>query len=623
MTYKVGGLIEAADYNQLVFGLPQPSNNPDVDFVNYNTIIKNRNLMGFWLIQDGSKNLYDQTMNPLTGTVGLGASTTIKSTGLKAPAILFNTGNQNTSYAVISGSDTATKFKLTSATTSNFTIEAWIYPTPNIGGASSNYQMIVSKNTEYQVARMNDGRIVVGVNWGTTGITGLVDGQWIIPPQNTCVAPVNTKTHVAVTVSGTTLKIYLNGVQEYQTTITRKVVTSSNFLYIGARKNSVNTPAYTQLFYGEIADVRIWNCARTQSQISNSLNYTLGAKKTVVMDGVNVNAEVPTINGVLGEGYGDVGWGQPTLDYVAPGDTVTAAQWNSAIQAMNRMSSHLPELFATSGVGNLDAVAQYDVIKYNKGIESYNSIITSYIDTFYNNRLSAGSQEATTTTTATVPDMGYNPVAIFKFKVKFQHGNKARYFFNAGGQLKIEFQYPSGTNAADNAFSALGTNTGVLYISAPKTGYVYLNTNTLPKQTLTTYTGRKFTGVTLVTPNSQFVYTPTGKTVKTLRENHGYHAHTTTPTVILKRTAEDMSITKGTAYKDSHIEIYSSSNGTQGSLGDSGNELYFDIHWKKIGGALPITGAVITKLSVVYPSTAYLTNTWGTPTVTYTTTTTA
>lgn len=130
----------------------------------------------------------------------------------------------------------------------DFTIEAWIYPTANAGSSNSE---IVSYGASgqldgwhfYQVASTNV--LSFGLNYA-----GLI-------VSSSAALSLNTWTHVAVTRSGTTFKLWINGTNDgTATSSTTQSTNGSDLLYVG-------TGSYSQgadrSFVGYIDDLRITN----------------------------------------------------------------------------------------------------------------------------------------------------------------------------------------------------------------------------------------------------------------------------------------------------------------------------------------------------------------------------
>ena len=140
---------------------------------------------------------------------------------------------------------------------SPYTIEAWIKP--NV---------------------MNSGGIV---GWGNYGANNQVNalrlyagGIHVYWWNNDLDAPVGSLTdgwhHVATTFDGTTRKIYVDGVVRAAANASgHNVTTTANF--------AIGKTYSTEYFNGQIDEVRIWNIARTDSQIADYLNERLAGNE--------------------------------------------------------------------------------------------------------------------------------------------------------------------------------------------------------------------------------------------------------------------------------------------------------------------------------------------------------
>ena len=133
------------------------------------------------------------------------------------------------------------------AGTNQITVEAWIKRS-----ASGSLQTVMSN---YQGAypflfRIDNNNIKMYVNSGAsvTSASTISEGTW---------------THIAGTYDGVNLKVYINGVLEGSVGYTNDFIASSNDFKIGG-----GLANNTEYFIGDIADVRIWNVARTQSEIA-------------------------------------------------------------------------------------------------------------------------------------------------------------------------------------------------------------------------------------------------------------------------------------------------------------------------------------------------------------------
>jgi hypothetical protein len=142
--------------------------------------------------------------------------------------------------------------------TNRFTVEAWVNPAMLTG-----WRTVVIKETADGLAYAvyaNDnapkpaayGRIAgEGASRSSTGTTQL---------------PVNTWTHLAATYDGTTLRVFVNGVEAGTTPMTGSLVTSANALSIGG------SLVWGEYFEGLIDEVRIYNRALSAAEIRTDMS---------------------------------------------------------------------------------------------------------------------------------------------------------------------------------------------------------------------------------------------------------------------------------------------------------------------------------------------------------------
>jgi hypothetical protein len=152
---------------------------------------------------------------------------------------------------------------------------------------------------------------------------------------------------------------------------------------------------------------------------------------TFAQGGASVNHAVANINTVWGTGQGDKGYGQSTvLPTVAGGtDTVTATQWATMISRLNSMLTH------QSGTGSgITAPTAGATI-------AYLNTLSSSITTAYNNRLNSTANA--TDVAGTASNSAWSTAAPTTFQIiktaSWASADQARYFFNAGGKLILTF----------------------------------------------------------------------------------------------------------------------------------------------------------------------------------------
>ncbi|MEA5564202.1 LamG domain-containing protein [Anabaena sp. UHCC 0399] len=208
------------------------------------------------------------------------------STLVPAPTVVFN----GTNNYINLGNPTAIAFP----GTASYTIEAWINP-----DATGVNMSIISKWNGGINGSFNflvDGQKKLGINHNVP--------PWIIYSSGTL--QTGKFNHVAVTYSGSLISFYINGQPAGTGNISvgGSADKTTNVL-IGANYNQ-NSPN-TAFFKGKIAEVRIWNKARTQVEIQSTMNKRLiGTEANLVgywrldsMTGTTVTGLVGGINGTV------------------------------------------------------------------------------------------------------------------------------------------------------------------------------------------------------------------------------------------------------------------------------------------------------------------------------------
>lgn len=142
----------------------------------------------------------------------------------------------------------------------DFTIEAWVYLTGNQpqfdGGVASYGATTTSAGWAVSITGSSAGgtlnRLVYGVNASASGGAPLYGVNGIA---------LNTWTHIAVTKSGTTVRLFINGSLDNSGTVTATPTTSTSyFFYVGTQ--AYDPTATTRQFAGYIDDLRITKYAR-------------------------------------------------------------------------------------------------------------------------------------------------------------------------------------------------------------------------------------------------------------------------------------------------------------------------------------------------------------------------
>lgn len=302
------------------------------------------------------------------------------------------------------------------------------------------------------------------------------------------------------------------------------------------------------------------------------------------------------LNYVWSTGSGDAGWGQTDIATVAASGTVTATQWATIVNNL-----------ATSGTQtNTTLTSRTAPVTGNIiGILANVSTDITSVTTARGNAVSSGTEYGTftgTTSKTTATGSGQAAWTItFTHTVTFPSANQARYFWNAGGIVRLKYGKSSTGTDSDPDWNTFAGQCGSINL----TGRVNSNSQTIAA---VAYTGTTRIG-------------GTGGTQTTLTTTTGWYNLTGTPTTIFQLNnatspySGEYIRTTATATSTTVLTLVT----TWVSDGSSGAGTTADIS----GGtattspSTTITGTAPTTL-VTYlpPSTAQgLSNSWGTPTI--------
>lgn len=304
------------------------------------------------------------------------------------------------------------------------------------------------------------------------------------------------------------------------------------------------------------------------------MTYSSGS--TIIDDDYNIFAtgnaagtgdnNVANVNTVWGSGTGDKGWGQgTTVSPVSAGTTISATQWATLLNRITSSANHQGStITAITNPVTGDTISAYAALSAN-------------VTTIFNNRNNAaasGSSSATNTDRTT----SWGTSVTFTQSLTFSSANAIRYFFNAGGRVAMTYSRTGG--------SATDANTAITNLLTA-CGTVTFTTGTSTQ----TIAGSSFTGTTKTG----------GSGSPTISTGTGWYDLTTVNQQVFTQSA--------TSY-----------------YGYEGNSLTIDIRAAttakleittviaKSGGLTTIDGTLRATMTLIPPSTTYISNTWGTPT---------
>ncbi len=303
---------------------------------------------------------------------------------------------------------------------------------------------------------------------------------------------------------------------------------------------------------------------------------TVTASDYNALVGGNPTTSSGTLNAVWATGGTTAGYGQTAVANVTTGGTINASEWASLINKTANSATH-----QGTSITSVTAPSA-------GGVVVYNSAVPTNLTTIYNSRLNAASQGSTTANSVSTGSTWSN-IATFTHTVTFTSGDAARYFFNAGGQLKVTVSHANNTAGINLLLNNLASNIGTVVLSAPTSGSV-------------TIAGTGYNGITKIGG---------GGNAPTISTNNGYFALTTSNANVFTQTAS----TGPSGYLSTFIRIIAKSNGTQGANGDAGSVITLYTLWDEIPDGLVVGTGSTTTVTIVPPETTNLTNSWGTPTV--------
>ena len=307
------------------------------------------------------------------------------------------------------------------------------------------------------------------------------------------------------------------------------------------------------------------------------------------------NDSANNIGNVWAVGSTDKGWGQSAIANVAAAGTVTATQWSSLVNTLQLMGQQTGVTITSRTApvaGNTISILANVATDINN------------LTTFRGNAAASGTEYGTFTgnvskTTAT--GSGTTAWTItFTHTITFPSAAQARYFWNAGGVVRLKYGKSSTGTDHDADWNTFAGQCGSINV----TGRVNGAAQTISLQ--------EYTGTTRIGAS--------GGTQTTLTTTTGWYNLTGSPTTIFQLNnvtapyQPEYIRTTATATSSTVLTLVTTwvDDGTAGA-GVSSN---ITGGTATTSPSTTITGTAPTTLcTYLPPSTTYLTNTWGTPTI--------
>jgi hypothetical protein len=307
------------------------------------------------------------------------------------------------------------------------------------------------------------------------------------------------------------------------------------------------------------------------------------------------NDSANNINAIWGTGTGDKGWGQTAISTVSAGATVTATQWATLVANLATSGSQTSSTLTSRTqpvAGNVIAIlanvaTDINTVTLNRGNAAGSGTEYGVFSGTTSKTTATGSGQAAWTIT-------------FTHTVTFASANAARYFWNAGGIVRLKYGKSSTGTDHDPDWNTFAGLCGSINLTGRVNGAAQ------------TIAGTSYTGTTRIGG--------TGGTQTTLATTTGWYNLTTSPVTIFQLNntvspyAPEFIRTTATATSSTVLTLITtwSDDGT-GVVGATSN---ISGGTATASPSTTITGTAPTTL-VTYlpPSTTFLTNSWGTPTI--------
>ena len=217
------------------------------------------------------------------GGTNLGSGTSLDVGYLSSDSIFYMTSKtESTSALSFDGANDyaaiQNKNYNTASSISALTVEAWVNTTFNSGGTTDNLSIVDFDESEYyNMYVLGDGR----VGFSTTDNTPTTNNMYSVGTVND-----GSWHHIAVVYDGTDKKIYIDGSLDATSANAHSGnnlgtgTTRYGILGDGSEASAFNGSKNSIYYDGEMDEIRIWNIARTQTQINDNKNVCLVGNET-------------------------------------------------------------------------------------------------------------------------------------------------------------------------------------------------------------------------------------------------------------------------------------------------------------------------------------------------------
>ena len=308
------------------------------------------------------------------------------------------------------------------------------------------------------------------------------------------------------------------------------------------------------------------------------------------------------VNDIWATGATDKGYGQTALSTVSAAGTVTATQWAGLVNNISSMASHT----GTTVTARTAPVAGNTISIFAALNTDLTNITANRGNAAASGTTSTIFSGTTSKTTSTQGAQLYDPWTItITHTVTFASANAARYFFNAGGLIRLDMSKTSTGTTKEDDWNAFAASVGVLYLS----GRVISAAQTIAGSSYTGFTRVGGSGSPTVNATTTGWYTLSAGAAATTMFNiqgalYPYTGDYIRVTMAKNAGADTLTIV--TTWYDAGDEGGNPGQQTSSQIsgGTATNSPYSSF------GTAP---AVLCRY--VPPSSTYLSASWGTPTV--------
>lgn len=319
---------------------------------------------------------------------------------------------------------------------------------------------------------------------------------------------------------------------------------------------------------------------------------TYAAGQTILDDDYNIfatgnaagtgNNGTVNVNTLWGTGTGTYGYGQTsTVSPVSAGSTITATQWATLLSRITSLANHQGSTISAITTPTVGATINAEAQLQNN------------LNTVWNNRENATANgtdsSANTTTTGT-----WDVRAVTTKTITFAGANQMRYFFNAGGHIRMSFSL-TGTSGDAKSLEWADTLTKCGTIVVTGSG----NNKTIAAVTYagTTKIGGGYFPDTLASSTGALDYTGTAVTIfKQFSDTYTY----STNFVRINASIASNVITFAVTLEDAAFDFIPNSGA--GGTPDPGGSI----------AALDVVDGTLTMTTTIRPpNTTYISTTWG------------